>query len=334
MLYIETVIEVLLSPDMYKKYFTGLPYKKSVVSNILKQICEKYANIYGNNELEVDKLSSAIEETVKSYTSDKKTAIAIAKKLILFLGKEYSFQIEISYPPIDTSNSFERLMYIAKEMQMSEKTIEDLSDELWISTRTLEGDMARLRGDSDPLQVCGKPFIVNEVARNRGGIKFASTVHPLFLTYNITQVIATLKGLKYMCEDPILATYSMVSAKSIWQQLSEYAKDRIIYVTEHLLPDDKEWYLSLNESTDNHFYTEYECSHTDGAGVLCDCIKNGKTCYIEYSTDNGESIFIEECSIVPGSFKGNSVEVLTSNEVKTIDLHNVVRSAYTKEQLI
>ena len=33
---------------------------------------------------------------------------------------------------------------------MSDKTIEDLSDELWISARTLEKDIARLRGEDDP----------------------------------------------------------------------------------------------------------------------------------------------------------------------------------------
>ncbi|NLJ40965.1 MAG: hypothetical protein GX352_05065 [Clostridiales bacterium] len=50
------------------------------------------------------------------------------------------------------------------------------------------------------------------------------------------------------------------------------------------MPDDKDWYLSLSEPTDNHLYTEYESSHTEGAGVLCDCIKNGKTSYKEVAT--------------------------------------------------
>ena len=77
------------------------------------------------------------------------------------------------------------------------------------------------------------------MVRQRGRIQFTTTVHPLFLTFNITQVIATLKGLKHMCEDPILGNYALISAKSIWQQLSDYAKKRILYVTEHLLPDDK-----------------------------------------------------------------------------------------------
>lgn len=334
MLFIKTVIDSLLSESMYTKYFGYISARKTTVKKVLKQIRDKYQNSFGETALEVDKLNTTIEETVKSYTSDKKTAITIAKRLIEFLEKEYSCNVDITYPPIDISNSFERLMYLAKELQMSDKTIEDLSDELWVSTRTLEGDIARLRGSDDPLQVCGKPFIVNEMTRQRGEIKFTSTVHPLFLTYNITQVIVILKGLKHMCKDPMLGNYALISAKSIWQQLSDYAKKRIIDVAEHLLPDDKDWYLSLNEPMDNHFYTEYECSHTEGAGVLCDCIKNGKTCYIEYSTDDGNSIFLENCLVIPGSYNGNSVEVLVNDEVRTLDLDRVRRSAYSKEQLI
>lgn len=333
LLYIDTVIDNLLSEPMYSKY-CRYTFRKTTVKNVLKQINQKYKSSFGENVLEADKLTSAIEETVKSYTSDKKTAIEVSKRLIKFLEEEHSFDIEISYPPIDTSNSFERLMYIAKELQMSDKTIEDLSDELWISARTLEKDIARLRGEDDPLQVCGKPFIVDEMVRQRGRIQFTTTVHPLFLTFNITQVIATLKGLKHMCEDPILGNYALISAKSIWQQLSDYAKKRILYVTEHLLPDDKNWYQSLNEPMDNHFYTEYQCSHTEGAGVLSDCIKNGKTCYIEYEINDEETIFLEECLVVPGSYNGGSVEVLVNGKVKTIDLKRVRRSAYNKEQLI
>ena len=70
----------------------------------------------------------------------------------------------------------------------------------------------------------------------------------------------------------------------------------------------RDWYQSLNEPMDNHFYTEYQCSHTEGAGVLSDCIKNGKTCYIEYEINDEETIFLEECLVVPGSYNGGSVK--------------------------
>jgi hypothetical protein len=333
MIKIDEVIESLLKLDAYRKYFTGLPYRKGVVDNVLKLICDKYLNMY-NNILEPESLSLAIEEAVKSYTRDKKTVITVAKKLIDYLRSEHSFYVDIAWPPIDISNTFERLMYIAKELQMSDKTIEDLSDELWISTRTLEDDLSRLRGYHDPIQVCGKPFLINEMVRDGGRIKFTSTVHPLFLTLNITQVIVTLKGLKHMCKDPILGNYALISAKSIWQQLSDYAKKRILYVSEHLLPDDRDWYLSLDEPLDNYFYTEYECSHTEGAGVLCDCIKNRKTCYLEYLTNSGERIFLERCSVISLCSDGKCVKALVNNEEIVIELKRVLRSAYTREELI
>lgn len=173
-----------------------------------------------------------MKSTVKAYKRDKGTAISIFRIFLEFLKKEYTFEPDVQFPKIDTSNTFERQMYLAKELQMGEKTIEGLANELWISSRTIDDDLARLRGNKDPLQVCGKKFIVNETSARNQRMNFASTVHPLFLTFNITQVIATLRGLKYMCDDPGMKQYALLSASAIWQQLSEYAKQRIIYVSQ------------------------------------------------------------------------------------------------------
>ena len=77
MLNIDAVIENLLSPGKYKKYFTGIPCKKSAVKNVLALILEKYISNFNTSILEQENLKYAVRESVKSYTRDKKTAIAI-----------------------------------------------------------------------------------------------------------------------------------------------------------------------------------------------------------------------------------------------------------------
>ena len=215
-----------------------------------------------------------------------------------------------------------------------DQILDDLSDELWVSTRTLEEDLARLRGTVDPIQICGIPFVVSDVTRGRGKVEFASTVHPLFLTMNITQVIATLKGLQHMAQDPLMEAYAQVTASQIWMQLSTYAKERILYVADALLTEDASWYRSLQSDADTRFQTEYQCSHTIGCGVLMDCLKNKKSCFVEYRCDDGNVVFYENCFVRFGRGGTEEVDLQCDSGAFTIASAQVLRSAYSKEELI
>lgn len=334
MLNINNAINEFLTDGVYKKIFPNSPYQKSTVRNVLKSLEIKAKEISSTFEMDELQFNETIVETVKGYSSNKKTAIIILKKMIEYLVASKGFDANIKFPPIDISNSFERQMYLAKILQTSDITLAELSDALWISERTLNEDIARIRGHfDDPIQICGKVFKVNEISRNRGKVNFTSTVHPMFMTFNITQVIATLKGLKYMGDDPVLKQYALLTARQIWEQLSDYAKKRILYVTMHLIPDDAQWYKGLDSASDVQAYrTESELSHTEGAGVIADCLKNKKTCIVEYSGENGESIFLENCSVFYSSDGNISVE----NDSGKIELswEKILRSAYTKVELI
>ena len=52
-------------------------------------------------------------------------------------------------------------MFIAKYLQDENNRISDLTGKLWVSERTIEEDMKRLRDDVDPIQVCGKKFFIS-----------------------------------------------------------------------------------------------------------------------------------------------------------------------------
>lgn len=320
--------------DFLKKYYDDNSYdksfKKSTVSNLLGMLQEKYRA----SGLDEDEMQMAVKEVVTSYSSNKGSAIKILTKFLAYLKKEHHFDVEVQFPQIDISNSFERQMYLAKVLQNNEVTVEQLSEELWISKRTIDEDLSRIRTDSaDPIQICGKPFVINETERRNGRLSFASTVHPFFLTFNLTQVITTLKGLKAMCEDPALKSYATLSAAAIWQQLSDYAKERIIFVLTNLMPDELAWYRNLDVEIAQSFQTEYECRRTEGAGVIMDCMKNEKPCFVEYEQEDKTTVFLSDCRFVPRSYEGESIEVTSDQGNHRLLFKKILRSSYTEEGL-
>jgi len=328
---IKDTIKTFLTNPFYKRCFRYKRFDESTIENIFKLFKEKYKG----SVLDKDMLSDAIKETVKSYNSTKSTALTVFKKYLEFLKKEYNFKLDICFPGIDIASSLERRLYIVKVLQDPDKTVSELSDELWTSERTIEKDLLTLRGMTDePINMCGRRFIIRESKRRKDKLSFASTVHPLFLTFNLTQVISTLKGLRLMYEEPAFKQYALLSAKAVWQQLSDYAKERIIKVSEELIPDEVDWYKDLDKECGEMFYTERECSSTDGAGVILDCIKNDKICFVEYLIDDRKTVFLSNCKVIRGSFKEGSLKVKCDEEEYTLALSNVLRSAYIKEELI
>jgi len=277
-------------------------YKQSAVQNLLLEkntpsncLITKVKRILAQREsVTADDFAAAVKETVESYSNNKDNAIDIFKRLQAHLLKNLEFESDIDFPPIPVSNTFERLMFISKYLQDPEKNISDLSGLLWVSSRTIEDDLAKLRGnDDDPIQICGKKYIIKDMNRKEDRITdMASTPHPFFLTCNLTEVIITLQGLKKAAEDPASRGYAEKTAASIWEQLSEYAKKRILYVSENIMPTDISWYESLEKMTEEAFWPEYYCS-SFGENAMLDCLKNGKPCYIEYQTDNGTVFYTD-----------------------------------------
>ena len=333
-------INEFLSQKYYVRYTS---FTKPTVTNLLRMLIEKYhaekkieGSIESSDEIiEESVLQYTMKETVKSYTSSKRSAIRIFEIFMDFLKKEYGFEGKVTFPEIDISSSFERQMYLAKMIQNEKYDVESLSEKLWVSERTLEEDLSRIRGISNELiQICGKPFVVDGIERRNGKVISPSTVHPFFLTFNLTQVIATLKGLKGMSLEPAMKHYAIGSAAAIWQQLSDYAKERILYVMTEIMPEEITWYKELDDVATEMFQTEYQYRSSEGSGVIMDCIKNEKTCYVEYKKEDGDTLLLSNCRIVPRSYKGDRIEVTSDQGNHVLVFSNILRSSYTKEGLI
>lgn len=328
-------IDKFLSQSYFKNYVSYTSFTKSTVTKLLRMLLKESRAVRDDEEIEESGLQNAMKETILSYTSSKRSAISIFGIFIDFLKKEYGFQGKVTFPEIDISSSFERQMYLAKMIQNEEYSVDSLAGKLWVSKRTLEEDLKRIRGRGhDLIQICGKPFVVEEMERKNGKISFASTVHPFFLTFNLTQVIATLKGLKAMSLEPAMKQYAIGSAAAIWQQLSDYAKERILYVMTEIMPEEISWYRELDDVATEMFQTEYQYRSSEGSGVIMDCMKNEKTCYVEYKKEDGDTLFLSNCRILPRSYKGDRIEVTSDQGNHVLVFSNILRSSYTKEGLI
>ncbi len=275
-----------------------------------------------------------MKDVVMSYRSHKGSAIHVFQKVLSFLEEKYEFYADIQFPEIDVWNTFERQMYLAKELQAGDLKIQDLSDRLWVSARTLEEDLRKLRGeDEDPIQILGRKFEIRDMERKNGKVLLSSTVHPFFLTWNLTQVIAALKGLQMMMENPLMKVYAEKSAEDLWMQLSSYGKDRILQVSKELFQEDTAFYEALASSESDAFLDEKRFKTTDGPSVLMDCLKNEKSFYMEYLEEDGSAVFLEECHCIPGTYKGSFLKIEYKEGVRTVFFDRVLRSAYTKEEL-
>ena len=283
---------------------------------------------------ESDYLEENMRTSVMSCVRGKETAVQVYKKFVSYLERQ-GIEVDVTFPPIPVDNSFERLMFIAKYLQDPKARIADLPELLWVSERTIEADLSRLRGVDDPIQVCGRQFVIEDTERSSGQLRFASTAHPLFLTENLTQVLIMLKGLKQMAENPLYKQYAEASAADIWEQLSDYARQRIRYVLTDLLPEDLSWYESLEKPDEDAFYTERRCS-VDG-NVWLHCLKNGMSFCVEYQEDEGPAVYTN-CRIIRDTYFDDSREfdfiVECDQGRKTLRNSRVLRSCYTLEELM
>jgi len=314
-------------------------YKKSTVSNLFfnkrenaedkKSFVDRLGGSYYSENVDASVFAAAVKETVTGYSSNKDSAIDIFKRLEKYIEKEMKCKIGTKFPDIPVSNSFERLMFIAKYFHDPSKTVEGLEDELWTRGRTLEDDLNRLRGNIDPIQVCGKQFIISDTEREKGHIYFGSTAHPIFLTCNLTQVVAMLKGLDELSNKPEWKGYTDTLEESIYQQLSNYGKERIKKVLTELIPDDVGIIERLDSTSKKTFYTEYECSNR-GTNALLMSLKNEKPVFVEYMAENGP-IFYENVKCLEYMEDGFLVEI--DGKQYKLNSKLVIRSSVNKEDL-
>lgn len=235
---------------------------------------EEYGGDYG----------TAVRETVKAYSSDKGKAIARFRGLTEYLRRRTGEALPVDWPPVDISSRMDRLIYIMKTLQTDTgNAVQLLSDKLWLSTRTIEGDLSSIEYENmaEPLGFLDQSFVINGIRRARGSVSFLSTVHPMLLMENLTSVVVMIEALLEKARQPAYKSWAMITAAHAWNQLTDYAQERIEEVMRRTYDADSPVLTLFEElkgmSADGRFRSEKEIARTAIDKAMY-CFKAGLNC--------------------------------------------------------
>jgi len=120
-------------------------------------------------------LPEAIRSSIRSYPRNKETAVKVYVSFLKHLRDKHFVVLDARLPTIAIWSSLERQLYITKTLHDRQLTSEQFADELLVSSRTIESDFQKLRGESsDPLLVMGQQLSV-DFDRSRGAFPIDCT---------------------------------------------------------------------------------------------------------------------------------------------------------------
>ena len=249
-----------------------------------------------------DRYDIAVRESVIAIKRSKQEAIDLYKGLVAYLNGKMPEKIKVDWPPVDISNRVDRVIYIMKRFQTEPEkeqrlrgtTIaETLADELWVSTRTIEGDLSSIqnRNGNNTISFLDRSLAINGLKRLNGSIRFLSSVHPIFLMENLTGVVVMIHALLEKAKQPEWKGWAMAAAGHTWNQLTDYAKERVEKATCDLYADDSA-VLRLFEELKNmpaegRFITELEMTKDNIGNLIGYCKKARVTCICSYTDERG-----------------------------------------------
>lgn len=125
----------------------------------------------------------------------------------------------------ETLNPYERLVDLLKTLHEG-KTKKELMDYYSISTKPLEKDInALIKGT----KILGQNVKIRDIQREHRRIAYQSSLHPVFLPLNLTEVFYLTVGLKLLAQshESIMSRTLTYIADKIYCQLSDYAREKI-----------------------------------------------------------------------------------------------------------
>lgn len=229
-----------------------------------------------------------------------------------FLGDRCKVKIK----PFDRQlTSLERQLSIAKDLHDYDqaRTFDrhTVAEKYLVSDRTIDNDLAALR---EGISVMDQKLVLENFRLKNHKVTAVSTMHPLFLAQNLTQIVCMLEGLRMMKDNWAMASYAETTAASIWCQLSDYAKDRITGTLVDLMGLDGSWYKEISDKSESMkekmFYDEKEAG--DRFGLFMYALKGSLPCSVCYIDPD------DTCREILGKvkhieFESNSIQILSDS---------------------
>lgn len=272
----------------------------------IKQIQDKNIIKSTNKTILNTQIAEAIEESLKNmkHFKDKVLGKEIYNEMANYLNENYCFNIDltrVNETIIGTPE--ERCMYLLRQTEREyyrgeRKNLTEISEELGCSRRALEKDIKKMTEQGFKLLGMN----IKLVDEDKNILKMESTPHMVILMQNISQLLVLLEGLRAMEKVRAFNGYARNTACSIWNQLTEYTREKILDALEKLIEEGQDitWYFELDKESKEYsrFQTEVESCGGDPCSHLMHIGKNERLCNITYTDNEGKEATIHDCRVI------------------------------------
>ncbi|MBM7615604.1 hypothetical protein [Alkaliphilus hydrothermalis] len=290
--------------------------RKLILGNEAYSLCvqEEILDILEKNVIKTtDKtmLSQQIAEAIEgsfgkiSGFKDKAFAKELYMDLVEYLNEKYKFRINIdSIVENIIGTPEERCLYLLRETERTnfygkKMGLTEIAAKLGCSRRVLEKDVQRITEQGFNLLGLN----IKLVDERNSVLSMESTPHPIILMQNISQIMVMLEGLRAMENTKAYNNYARSTAINIWNQLTEYAQNKVLDAIEVLNKESDaiiEWYLNLRDESlaHKHFITEIKNSEGNISSQLMYLAKNQKPFNITYKDKDGLVQTRNDCWVI------------------------------------
>lgn len=236
-----------------------------------------------------------IDEYVKSLRSSKESTRKIMVDFLHFIEDKKKIEIDSElYDLHFYDDPVERQLEIAKFLTEPRKA-EEIEKKFGINSETRKTDLRALRNG---IEVLGSVVKLQEERIGRA-VYYKSTVHPIFLPLNLTEVYALVEYLpgQLSPEDPNSKVIKDIT-KRIKAQLSDYAWEKIY-------PDKQK------KRSDNYYISDQALAESR-EGIRLYLMKSGKECSFFWNGD-----------VYRGRIDNKNQIRLTDNTILEADINEV-----------
>lgn len=262
----------------------------------------------------VMQISDKIDKIISSTKGDKVPLVQFVAGFCSFTEREVKLVIEprvLSAEVIDDTT--ERRLRVACFLH-EPKSREEIIARFFQSERTIRDDLKALR---EGFTFMGHWIQIEEV-REKGKIWYVSTMHPVFLPLNLTEVYALTAGLlaALPAESPMYEMYQYL-AESIYSQLSDYGKSVIARSAE------KSGVSMPLDVASRRGYCDERILIRRREGALMYMFKRGEDCVVTYVED-GENKEVQG-RIKPSGSGVNKITVVSDDASYELEYANVIK---------
>lgn len=292
--------------------------KRSVIS-MLTNFFRRQDNLHSDIQLILNNPTEFLMQAadgIQSHEGDKNKLNKHIRQFFRWFSSQnnVSIDIETYFPSLNYLEKSERMIEILKYLHEKPKTRQEIAQHFGISERTLSDDLTELQ--SGDYSFLGYGMQIN---LRRGDNTYDSTIHPVFLPLNLSEVYALTIGLKVAGQGTAFADVFNYISECIYDQLSNYGQRRISGKAQ----DEN---LHFDNAGERAYRYEAEILNVDlkqkRSQMLSYYLKSGALCDIEYDTAEGIKSVIGRVDLARSKGRGFSANrlLVTSNKQVEIEI--------------